>query len=276
MKKLALSLLASFVLVGLCLAQSSTSSPDASPVQRGTTESQAPAGQSAEASGESLATGKIAPGTVIPAELAKSVDAKKAKSGDQVLAKLAQDMLSNGQVIIARGAKIVGHVTQAKPREKGESESSLGIAFDKLLTKDGRELPLNASIQAVGAPASNFNTNNGPSGNGPMSESGGMPGGMGGSASAGMGGAGGRSGGSATGAPGNPGGNAGGNYPEDTGNSGSQSGTRGALQPGATGVVGISGLNLSAGSDGSSVITSQNKNVKLDSGTQLMLRVNGK
>ena len=276
MKKLTLSLSASFVLVGLCLAQSATSSPDVSSSQQSTKESQAPAAENPQASGESLATGKISPGTVLPAELAKSVDAKKAKSGDQVVAKLSQDMLSNGQVVVPRGAKIVGHVTQAKPREKGESESTLGIAFDKLVTKDGRELPLNASIQAVGAPVSNFNTNNGPGGNGPMSESGGMPGGMSGSASAGMGGAGGRSGASSTGAPSNSPRTAGGDYPEDTGNSGSQTGTRGALQPGATGVVGISGLNLSAGSDGSSVITSQNKNVKLDSGTQLMLRVQGK
>ena len=272
MKKVTLSLLASFVFVALCFAQSSMSSPAASPAPQGAPETQANT-SSTQAAGDTAA-GRIAPGTIIPAELAKSVEAKKAKSGDQVIAKLSQDMLSNGQVVIPRGAKIIGHVTEAKPREKGEQESTLGLAFDKLVTKDGRELPLNANIQALGAPISNFNSNAGAGGNAPMSESGGMPGQMGGSASTGMGG-GGRAG-TSTGAPAGVPGNSGGNYPQDTGNAGAQSGGHGALEPGATGVVGLSGLSLSSGSDGSSVITSQNKNVKLDSGTQLMLRVNGK
>ena len=275
MKKVTLALLAGFVFVALCLAQSS--SPAGSPAQQGAPESQANGSTSQNPqNGGDAATGKIAPGTVLPAELAKSVDAKKAKAGDQVVAKLAQDMISNGQVVIPRGAKIVGHVTEAKPREKGQSESTLGIVFDKLVTKDGRELPINANIQALGAPISNFNSNAGAGGSAPMSESGGVPGGIGGSASTGVGGTGGRTGSTSTGAPAGVPGNAGGNYPQDTGgNAGGQGGGHGALQPGATGVVGLSGLSLSSGNDGSSVITSQ-KNVKLDSGTQLMLRVNAK
>src|SRR5207253_10332583 len=53
----------------------------------------------------------------------------------------------------------------------------------------------------------------------------------------------------------------------------------GQLSGNSQGVVGISGLSLSAAAANNtqgSVITSQQRNVKLDSGTQMMLRVNSK
>jgi len=40
-------------------------------------------------------------------------------------------------------------VTQASARANGESESSLGIVFDKAILKDGQEIPLNLGIQAL-------------------------------------------------------------------------------------------------------------------------------
>src|SRR5439155_15817471 len=89
---------------------------------------------------------------VIPAELAKSIDAKKSKPGDPVVAKTSQDLLSNGQVVIPRGTKITGHVTAAKPHEKSDPASSVGIAFDQIAIKNGPELPFQADIQAMGRP----------------------------------------------------------------------------------------------------------------------------
>jgi hypothetical protein len=271
MMKVTLLLLTVLVPVAFCVAQTATPSPSngSTAQQQNSTELQTnpSPSQNTQASGEAAGSGQFAPGSVVAAELTKSVDAKKAKPGDQVLAKTSQDMLSGGQIVIPHGAKIVGHVTQAKPREKGDSESTLGIAFDKVVGKDGREVPLNASIQALAPPISNLSAGNGSGGNPPMSESGGMPGGTGGNP--GMGG------GRNAGTPAGMGGTPGGNYPPDTGTSTTQGGGR-ALQPGATGVIGMPELSLNAGPDGAAVISSQHKNVKLDSGTQLMLRVNGK
>src|SRR5438132_3961940 len=92
---------------------------------------------------------QIAPGTPIPAELAKSLDAHKNKPGDPVNAKVVQDLLSNGKVVIPRDTKIIGHVTEATPKGKGEPGSTLGVAFDKMILKGGRELPFTATIQAL-------------------------------------------------------------------------------------------------------------------------------
>ena len=47
----------------------------------------------------------------------------------------------------------------------------------------------------------------------------------------------------------------------------------GQLTPKAEGVVGMSGVSLSTGSAQDSLLSSQKHNVKLDSGTQMILRV---
>src|SRR5207245_1069468 len=77
---------------------------------------QAPANGSA---GQAGAPHKIAPGSVIPVQLTKTVDAKKAKTGDEVVAKVTQDLkTTSGEVIVPKDTKVVGHVTQAQARNK--------------------------------------------------------------------------------------------------------------------------------------------------------------
>jgi len=95
---------------------------------------------------------QILPGILIPAELSKSLDAKKAKPGDKIEFKISMDMLSHGQIVIPRNSKIEGHVTSAKPHTKDAPDSELGIAFDRILIKNGKELPMQAVIQAIAPP----------------------------------------------------------------------------------------------------------------------------
>ncbi|HZC23015.1 MAG TPA: hypothetical protein VE866_06730, partial [Candidatus Binatia bacterium] len=58
---------------------------------------------------------KIAPGSVIPVQLTKTVDAKKAKTGDEVVAKVTQDMKTQtGEVLVPKDTKVTGHVTEAQ------------------------------------------------------------------------------------------------------------------------------------------------------------------
>ena len=88
----------------------------------------------------SRAATKIMPGTIIPVELAKTLDAKKVKAGDKIEAKIVVDLLSDGQVIIPKGAKITGHISDAKARSKDSKDSMVGIVFDQLSTKEGGDL----------------------------------------------------------------------------------------------------------------------------------------
>jgi Bacterial conjugation TrbI-like protein len=248
MKKSLFSLLTAALLLPACLAQTATSSqPGASP--------------QSESAPNATSARQLPSGTIIPAELAKSIDAKKAKSGDQVIAKTTIDLRSrDGSTVIPKGAKVLGHVTDAKARSKDEPGSMVAIAFDKVEMKGGQDLQFNAGIQAIGKPEQNAAAYTG--GGSPLSESGGIPSGA--SGQGGIGGA--RTGG--TGAPppstGNPG-----NAPTD--NSVPATGGVGPLSPASQGVVGIQGLSLQDSAQ-ASVITSSAGNVHLDSGTQLILR----
>ena len=92
---------------------------------------------------------KIAPGSILYAELSKTVDAKKAKAGDPVSALLQADVLSGGKIVAHRDSKLMGHVTEALAHSKDNPESRLGIVFDKLKLKNGQEIPLNAILTAL-------------------------------------------------------------------------------------------------------------------------------
>ncbi len=98
------------------------------------------------------ASSALSSGTTMQAELTKPLDAKKAKAGDEVSAKVTQDVKSDGKVVVHKGSKLVGHVTEAKARTKENSESKLGIVFDKAVLKGGQEVAFNGVIQALAPP----------------------------------------------------------------------------------------------------------------------------
>jgi len=209
---------------------------------------------------------RFAPNTVIPVELSKSLDAKKVKVGQPFEAKSTMDMLSEGKVILPRETKIIGHVTSVNAHSKESPDSSIGIAFDHAVMKDGHELPLSAAVQAIGPPMPN-----------PMAISEGVPMGGGAGMSPGMG-AGGApmgGGGSMAGGPAGGAGSAQPSYPSGSVPSmpqGSPGRSTGALSPGSQGVVGLKGVELK-NSGQESVISCSKKNVHLDGGTQMILRV---
>ncbi len=222
----------------------------------------------------------LSEGTAMNAALSQPVDAKKNKPGDQVTAKATQATKSEGQVVIPKGSRLVGHVTECKQRSKEEKESALGIVFDKAILKNGEEIPLNVTIRALAAAqtgaASSIGGDDLPAGGGAM-----------GSARASGGGALGgvrSTAGAATGAVTNTAANAGGVAGSAVSSTVNAAGTaRGAvgglnaagqLTSSSQGVFGLEGLNLTGAASSStqgSLITSTSKNVHLDSGTQLLL-----
>ena len=245
---------------------------------------------SASMSGSSVnahSAGSLAAGTTIPATLSKPIDARKAKSGDQVTAKTTQDIRSNAGVVIPRGSRLIGHVTDAKAKAKGDSESALGIAFDQAVLKNGEQIPLNASIRALAASDNasasmgdeNFGRANNSSLGSDVSASaprggGGLLGGSGNAVGGATSAVGSAAGGAANGVDNtaaNVGANAGGAI------NGATRGATGQLSSQSQGVIGMRGLSLSSAASNStsgSVITSTGKDVRLDSGTQMLLQVN--
>lgn len=233
-------------------------SPQASPH---TTQPQAQAPAAEQHSGST----RIAPGSVIPVQLTKTIDAKKAKTGEQVVAKVTQDMKTqNGEVLVPKDSEIIGHVTEAQPRNKQQKESELAINFDQAVI-GGSSLSLPMSIQAVIGQQNNNNSNPGTAsgGNYPPAPSPGAGGGMpaGSSSPGGMGGA----------PPAQPSPSAGGTPPPDQ----NAPPSRPAINGHTEGVIGISNLTLAPAQNANqgSVMTSEKHNVKLESGTMLLLKV---
>ena len=279
-----------------CIAAAAQAQTGAQASAQGSSQTSVRAGQ-AQASGNASAStsasaqngqanGSLAAGTAFNAALSSPVDSKKCKPGDPVNARTTEAVKSEGKTVIPKGAKVIGHVTQASARAKGESESALGIVFDKAILKNGEEIPLSVGIQAIAAAQSSASA---------AGSDMDMMGSMGASA-AGSGMAGGRGGlggvtstaggaaGAVTNTASNVGGAAGGavNSAANVGGSiaGASKGAVGGLNAAgqltsnSQGVFGLNGLNLSAAVSNStqgSVITSAGKNVHLDNGTRMLL-----
>jgi hypothetical protein len=198
-------------------------------------------------------------------QLTKTIDAKKAKPGDEVVAKVTMDLKTNsGEVIVPKDTRVTGHVTEAQARGKEQKESQVGIAFDHAVLKSG-DVNLPMSIQAVIAPPSND-----PNASGDYP---GEPAGGGGAATSPMGG--GRSGSMGSTGQTQPSSAATNSVPTTDTDTHQQGNARPPINGNTQGVVGISNLKLEAGSaTQGSVLSSEKNNVKVESGTVLLLKVN--
>jgi hypothetical protein len=85
-------------------------------------------------------------------ELSKALKANKLKVGDKVKAEVSQDVVSRGKVIIPVETKLVGHVTEVSAKDSAHPESRLGIVFDRILLKHFRDIDFEAVVQAVSQP----------------------------------------------------------------------------------------------------------------------------
>ena len=195
-------------------------------------------------------------------QLTKGVDARKAKTGDEVVAKVTKDLHNDaGTVIVTKDTRVVGHVTEAQARTKEQKESEVAIAFDRVVPKHGEPMQIPMSIQAIVAPP-NANstgaqqTSSYPEPSGASTVPGTRPGSMGGTTPPAA------------------------SVPQTAGSVPTEKPSGAQVQQPITGntkgVVGIANLSLSTAADTpqGSVLSSEKDNVKLDDDTFLLLRVN--
>ncbi len=223
----------------------------------------------------------LSSGTTIEAALSSPVDARKNKEGDQVVARTTQAVKSDGQVVIPKGSRLVGHVTQAKAKAKGESQSALGIVFHRAVLKNGQEVPRHVVIQALAAGEGSASTPLGAADTMGSAGGSGRAGNSGGGVVSGVGSTAGSTAGAVTSTAGAAGSTATGAVGATANTAASTTGAAGrgaaaALSSSSTGVIGLQGLALnsevSSATQGS-LIVSSTKNVHLDSGTRMVLRV---
>jgi hypothetical protein len=76
---------------------------------------------------------EIKNGTKISTELMSNMDARTAKQGDKVVARVTKNVKQHGKVVIHKGDKLVGHVTSVQNSLNGKGGSSLGVRFNQLV-----------------------------------------------------------------------------------------------------------------------------------------------
>ncbi len=203
----------------------------------------------------------LASGTFLPVELSKPLDARKSKVDDRIEAKTLTDVLVQGQIVVPRNTKIIGHIVDVRARSKSSPDSTVSIAFDRLVLKD-HEVPLSVTIISVAPPFYGANAGNEPDSLPVSSMPGQLPRG-------------------GTLVPGRPISSTAttAKYPNNVHSSSSTTNLPGTvnsslnpLDATSRGVVGIKGLSLDPPGT-VSVLRSTIGNVHLDGGTQLLLRV---
>ena len=90
---------------------------------------------------------KLENGTRVSAELEKSLDARKANVGDEVVLKTTQAIKSDGRVIVDKGARLFGRVTDVA-KNSNSGPSRIGILFNRL-EKGPLAMQIRASITSV-------------------------------------------------------------------------------------------------------------------------------
>jgi hypothetical protein len=85
----------------------------------------------------------------IHAVLDKIVHPKKAKVGDEVVARTTDATKLKDGTDLPKGTHIIGKVTEVKMKADKEGPSKLGLLFDKAQLKDGKEIPITMALVSV-------------------------------------------------------------------------------------------------------------------------------
>jgi hypothetical protein len=244
-------------------------------------------GNSASASSDGSAAGS-ADMHQVTGQLESKLDSKTAKAGDEVVLKTSQKMKTAEGVVIPKGSRLIGHVTEVQAHSKQQAESRLGLAFDRAELRGGQSMAIHSMIESIAPSASAMTAAS-------MADEEAMETPMGGGAVAGGAAGGGRIGsglvGGATGGAamatshiGSGVGSTAGSAVRATSNaSGAAAGTLGRGVNGtanaanfvgarATGIQGVM-LNGDAAASASGTLSSANRNIHLDSGTQMVLGI---
>jgi hypothetical protein len=251
-------------------------------------EAQAPAAANSKASTEkgadSTAPGEgsasLRAGTRIATQLESTVDARTAKPGDDVTARVTKNVKQDGQVVVHKGDRLIGHITDVQVDQSAEGGSRMAITFDRLTSGEATS-QLNTVVTSMSSAGGLVNGQESL-----MSEP--MPtavgGGGGGTVRSGgsmLGSAVGSLGSSATGTARTTLGGTTGALGSTAGKVGATGGASGAGNSAAGVVAPLRSVRLNSEAQGngqagtSSVLSARRGDLRLDSGTNMEFRVSG-
>jgi len=97
-----------------------------------------------------LKTVKIPDGTIVSVTITDDLSSEKSHQNDPVHGKLAADIKVGEVVVLAKGAQVIGHVTEAEPKGRWGHSGSLAYSLDYAKAVDGSNVRLRASSSQGG------------------------------------------------------------------------------------------------------------------------------
>ncbi len=94
-----------------------------------------------------FAQNAIPPGTILPVSLTTSLNSRKLKPGQEIRARVMQDVPLSPQPTIRAGAKVLGHVVDVRP-PNGGSDAQVSLRFDTLMISM-RRIPITTNLRAL-------------------------------------------------------------------------------------------------------------------------------
>lgn len=91
---------------------------------------------------------KLGENTSLEAALSGTLDVRKSEVGDEVVLKTTKSVKQNGEVIIPKGTRLIGRVTEVQEKSENNLASKISVVFERL---EGKNLsaPVTATIVSV-------------------------------------------------------------------------------------------------------------------------------
>ena len=81
--------------------------------------------------------------------LSRTLDSMKAQDGDPLVLINASLIEMKGGLKIPENSKVIGRIVEARSKRRGSPDSHLTIAFDRVLLRDGRQVPIHAWVEGI-------------------------------------------------------------------------------------------------------------------------------
>ncbi len=98
-----------------------------------------------------LGQNAIPNGTILPVEWKTSLNSGKAKVGQTITARIAQDVPLGAGTKINAGSKVIGHVVAVTPADDIDGGAQIALRFDTVVTSKGR-IPVTTNLRALASP----------------------------------------------------------------------------------------------------------------------------
>jgi hypothetical protein len=85
----------------------------------------------------------------VSGELVSKLDTKNAKNGDPIVVKTTEKATIGDGVVIPKGSKITGHITDVQAHDGTNQNAKVAIQFDQAELKGGQTLAIKSVLQAV-------------------------------------------------------------------------------------------------------------------------------